>query len=179
METRDKITLGKPVMRMHNGVRLEDGEPFLWEVNGAEGVCIRLDRGLEDRYYLTDERGEGSASAQPCYGSLEEALASVRARVDETWSKAYITKFKYTEDKSAPSGKVLDVWFDSHQENAGHYSTQGQAETEMGLIRLHEVTIDSCEGGRHVLRKFGVEQRKPDEFVIFCEGPFVKLERAS
>ncbi|MFZ0802880.1 MAG: hypothetical protein WAN70_12020 [Terriglobales bacterium] len=139
METREKVTLGKPVMRMSGSIRMDEGEPFLWEVNGAESVRIKLDRGLKDWYYITDEMGEGSASAQPRYASLEEALASVQARIDGTWSKAYITKIKYTEDKTAPSGKVLDVWFDSHQKNAGHYATSEQAEIEMGLIRLHEV----------------------------------------
>jgi hypothetical protein len=151
-----------------------------WKVEPLErDVFIWSDLGRPPEFRITDERGDGFASGQPYYASLEEALASLEVRLYGTWSKAYVTKFKYTEDKKAPHGKVLDVWFDSHQENAGHYATREHAEIEANLIKLHEVTIDSCNGGRHVIRKFGVEQRKPGEFVISCEGPFTRQAIAS
>jgi len=67
-------------MWMRNGVRMEDGEPFLWEVNGAEGVRIQLHRGLEDRYYITDEAGKVPAPEHPWYPTVEAALESIRSR---------------------------------------------------------------------------------------------------
>lgn len=87
--------------------------------------------------------------------------------------KAYITK--WTEEPQERHIRV-DVRFDSHQENAAYWPTREEAENECAVFDSLKIVIPSAEGGTHVCKGFKVEERTPDEFILFCEGPFIQLE---
>jgi hypothetical protein len=167
MNTPEKITLGKPVMSAHNSIRLEDGEPFLWEVNGMEGVCIRMERGIEERYYVTDEGRDRPASEHPWYATVEAALDSLRFRK----KRIYVGKSWYPKDVP-PLERRLQVEFWEKPKSARYYETAWAAEADCQSIFRRGIETKLPDGRTRVLTDFKVEQIGPKEYVIYCEDPF-------
>jgi hypothetical protein len=91
-----------------------------------------------------------------------------------TMLKAYITK--WTEEPQERHTR-FDVRFDSHPQNAAYWKTKEQAENECVIFDRLNIVIPSAEGGTHICNGFRVEERKPEEFVIFYEGPFIPQSR--
>jgi hypothetical protein len=86
--------------------------------------------------------------------------------------KAYVSRSEYRKEPPEERN-ILDVLFTSNIESAAHYSTHEQAELDCKLIydRGH-IQIEPQPGWKHTLKDFKVEERRPNEFVISCEGPF-------
>jgi hypothetical protein len=90
--------------------------------------------------------------------------------------KAYVHRSEYRKEPPEERN-TLDVWFCSKIENAAYYETRELAEFDCKLIfDRGNIQIDTPYGWKHTLKDFRVEERKPSEFVIFCEGPFVVKE---
>jgi hypothetical protein len=86
--------------------------------------------------------------------------------------KAYVRRSWYPKESEALRHH-LQVAFTSKPEGANWYDTRQEAESDCANIFNRGIVIDSSEGGKQTLRNFRVEERKPGEFVIFCEGPFI------
>jgi hypothetical protein len=78
---RMEITIGEPVAWLRSGRVFGTGEPYQWSVNGVDSVFVYRLRGLEDRWYITDEGREKRASERPHYPTREAAIESLRSRV--------------------------------------------------------------------------------------------------
>lgn len=170
-----EVTLGKPVMSMHGSRRLADGEPFLWSVNRQigtatepiEGIFIHLNRGLEDRYYVTDERRDRPASEQPWYPTIEAALESIRSRK----KRVYVGRSWYPKDVP-PRERRLQVEFREKPEAANYYETEQDAEADCVSIFRRGIETKLRDGRNRTLEDFKVEQIGSKKFVIYCEDPF-------
>src|ERR1700733_5486133 len=91
--------------------------------------------------------------------------------------KAYVCRSEYR--KEPPEERhIRDVLFCANIENAMHYETREEAESDCQMIyERGNIQIDTAVGWKHILKNFQVEERRPREFVIFCEGPFVLKEK--
>jgi len=77
-------------------------------------------------------------------------------------------------ERETPEGRTkVDVWFDHRPEKAVCGKTRKQAEDDCALLDCYRVKIPLSEGSEHVCGSFKVEERSPEEFVVFCEVPFV------
>lgn len=90
--------------------------------------------------------------------------------------KAYVSRAEHRKEPPEERN-ILDVWFSSNIESAAYYETRELAEMDCKMIfdRGH-IQIDTPQGWKHTLKNFRVEERRPNEFVIFCEGPFTIKE---
>jgi hypothetical protein len=70
-----------------------------------------------------------------------------------------------------------DFTFDSHAENARHWSTFDEADVNCMQLNRLGVLISSSGGATHTLRDFQVEETASGEFSICCEGPFIQREK--
>ncbi len=84
--------------------------------------------------------------------------------------KGYISRWERCKE---PQTHVMDYWFTSNPNSAAHWETKEHAEVDCKAFFNDIITIPSSLGGTHVCRDFTVEERKPDEFVVFCEAPFI------
>jgi len=91
--------------------------------------------------------------------------------------KRYVSKH---QQRKEPGGKRLpiDMWFTSEIEEAESAESRPEAAANSWLFNKSDIEIDSSEGGKHTLKNFRFEERRPKEFVIFCEGPFVVEEKS-
>jgi hypothetical protein len=87
--------------------------------------------------------------------------------------KGYLAKWKI---RDAPESHITDYWFNSKIENAAHWTTEEQAEIDCAMLNKLPITIPSSEGGLHSITDFKVEKRAEEEFVIFCDAPFIPTE---
>jgi hypothetical protein len=85
--------------------------------------------------------------------------------------RAYVRKEEYVSDEKKEFGRRYDVWFGS-KESAMHWESMEEAQAAVNFFERKKIEIDLPSGGRHVCTGFQVEERKPGELVIFCDGPF-------
>lgn len=84
--------------------------------------------------------------------------------------KGYLSRWKLREK---PEEQIMDYWFDSRPEKAACWEKREDAENDCVIFNYHHIVIPSSEGGTHVCKDFKVEQRAPNEFVVFCVAPFI------
>ena|SRR6266478_4856198 len=82
--------------------------------------------------------------------------------------KAYVSRWKEWE-KSEES--KIDYWFAAHAENAAYWKTREEAESNCPIFDYHHIAISSPSCGTHICSDFKVEERAPNEFVVFCLWP--------
>lgn len=87
--------------------------------------------------------------------------------------KAYVTGSKWRERPEEEN--IVDVAFDSHQENAKIFETREEAESACIMLDRWRVVVPSADGGTYVGSGFKVEERSLAKFVVACEGPFIFL----
>lgn len=88
--------------------------------------------------------------------------------------KGYIRGLKLSRDP-----KREDTFFFTANPNSAFYwQSREQAESECRMFDGYRIKIPSALGGTYICNKFKVEERKPGEFVIFCEAPF-KIENTN
>lgn len=85
-------------------------------------------------------------------------------------AKAYISRWKFRE---GPEDHITDYWFTSNPESAAFWGTKEGAENDCVIFNRQNISIDSAAGQTHV-GTFEVEQRAPNEYVVFCDAPFMK-----
>jgi hypothetical protein len=83
--------------------------------------------------------------------------------------KGYVTNHWTVKNQPAR----MDFSFDSHANNAMVWETKEEAKTACTVFNNYKVRIPSAEGGFHTCFGFKSEARRPGEFVVFCEAPFV------
>ncbi len=90
--------------------------------------------------------------------------------MDAPWIKAYVHSAKF---RTTPQERhIRDVLFTTKIEDAMHYDSREEAQSDVQLIFENRIQIDTIGGFKHTLEHFRVEERSPKEFVIWCEGPF-------
>jgi hypothetical protein len=89
----------------------------------------------------------------------------------EVLMRGYIRKEAYVDDEKAPFGKRYDVWF-ADKEHAMHWDTIEEAKSAVKFFEGKRIEISLSDGGKRVCTGFEIEERKPGEFVIFCDTPF-------
>jgi hypothetical protein len=86
-------------------------------------------------------------------------------------SKAYILRSKRREKPE--ERHITDFWFTTDPKKAGYYETKEAAANDCVLFERFPISIPSSEGGTHTCTGFKVEELGANEFVIFCEAPFI------
>jgi hypothetical protein len=81
------------------------------------------------------------------------------------------------EDRTRELGKRKDYFFTNNVDSAAYWETEEEAAANCKFLDDSQIVIDSPEGGQHIGKGFQVEQRAPDEFVIFCYAPFIIREK--
>jgi hypothetical protein len=85
--------------------------------------------------------------------------------------KGYINRWK--EREKPEERQIVDYWFTSNAMKAACWETESEAENNCVIFDCHRIVIPSSKGGTHVCKDFKVEQRAPNEFVVFCVAPFI------
>ena len=72
-----------------------------------------------------------------------------------------------------PDSHLDDFRFCEVAKDAAFYTDRVIAENDCTMLnRGIIVSVPSEQGGKYVIRDFGVEEREPGTWVIFCHGPF-------
>jgi hypothetical protein len=84
--------------------------------------------------------------------------------------RGYVSRQEFRQNDSR---KTLDVWFTSNPEAAWNWGTREEAQAACKYYEDLEVTINSALGGTHICSGFKSQARKPGEFIVFCDAPFI------
>jgi hypothetical protein len=87
--------------------------------------------------------------------------------------KLYIQSFLTHKEPE----KGVEYWFCSDAAKAHSWATKQLAQIDGGHIGT--ITIHSSQGTPYVCSDFKIEQRAPNEFVIFYEVPFLPVAEAT
>jgi hypothetical protein len=90
--------------------------------------------------------------------------------------KGYVQGWRETEK---PRPYFLDYWFDSRPDEAAVWKTKEEADIDCRLFDRHRIEIPASWGGNHICSGFKSEERKPGEFVVFCEAPFIPKQASA
>jgi hypothetical protein len=86
-------------------------------------------------------------------------------------TKAYISGWQ-PHDK--PEEMKTDYSFTSNPESAHCWTSKEEALIECKIFDVASIKVEPAESGAFICKGFQAEERRPGEFVIFCEGPFVR-----
>lgn len=67
----------------------------------------------------------------------------------------------------------VEVGFDSDSQKAHQWDALEEADIACHVFERWQIEIPSSKGGTHVCRDFRIEERAPNEYVVFCEAPFI------
>jgi hypothetical protein len=84
--------------------------------------------------------------------------------------KGYVS---YEGPPKDPQKYSLDYQFESDPMKAMYWSTKDEAEATCIIYNDRSIVIPSPEGDKYRCTNFRVEQRTPNEFIVFCEAPFI------
>jgi hypothetical protein len=87
--------------------------------------------------------------------------------------KLYIHHSEYSERPEDPNSR--DYWFRSDAVGARYWPTENAARDAGALFDQTRPTIKSPDGRPYVCSDFKIEERAPNEFVIFYEVPFLPV----
>jgi hypothetical protein len=86
--------------------------------------------------------------------------------------KTYISRWKPREK---PEEHKIDYGFCSDPASAAFWGTKEDAQNDGVTFERHRIVVHSSQGIPHVCSGFKIEQRAPNEFVIFYEVPFLPV----
>jgi hypothetical protein len=66
-----------------------------------------------------------------------------------------------------------DYLFTDKPENASKWDSKEQAEIDRTIWNKNGIEIPSSQGGNYVCKNFKIEEIIPNQFLIFCEAPFI------
>jgi hypothetical protein len=89
--------------------------------------------------------------------------------------KGYVHHWKVDD---SPDKRGIDYSFDSDAESVAVWASKEEADIDCRLFDRQNIRIPSALGGYHVCSNFRSEERRPGEFVIFCEAPFIRKASA-
>jgi hypothetical protein len=84
--------------------------------------------------------------------------------------KGYIST---EQQREKPEDRVVDYTFTSNPDSAMFWSTKEEADAACMIFDSRRIVIPSANGGKHCCSGFTTEERKPNEFVVFCHAPFI------
>jgi hypothetical protein len=90
--------------------------------------------------------------------------------------KTYISRWAHREK---PEEHKIDYGFCSDAVSAAFWETEEDAQNDAVIFERHHIVIHSAQGIPHICSGFKIEQRAPNEFVIFYEVPFLPVAAAS
>lgn len=85
--------------------------------------------------------------------------------------RGYVKGYENIKDENAPFGFRWDVWFGT-KEDGMTWKTREEAERACGWFENRAIKLRLVDGGTHICKGFKVEERKPGQFVIYCDAPF-------
>jgi hypothetical protein len=86
--------------------------------------------------------------------------------------KAYITDSRDLPGAGGGSTPV-EVYFTFNPEHAAAlWSTREHAQHACRVFDSYNIRVSWVEDDSYICKDFQVEERSPQQFVIFCEGPF-------
>jgi hypothetical protein len=86
--------------------------------------------------------------------------------------KAYVQRW---EERDSPHVRHLEYFFTSSPENAATWPAKDEADIDCKwFFERGKIRIPSAQGGYHICSGFRSEERRPGEFVVFCEAPFIR-----
>jgi hypothetical protein len=88
--------------------------------------------------------------------------------------KGYISRIEGRTKPGQTPG--TDYLFTSNPNSAMHWETKEAALWVCTDFNDGGISIPSALGGTYVCKNFEPEQRKPHEFVISCEAPFIPVQ---
>jgi hypothetical protein len=86
-------------------------------------------------------------------------------------AKRYVHHIEHRTDSQTGS-MMTDVYFTQYKEKATYCATEQDAESECFILDNGQISITTAEGHSHRCKDFEFEERKPREFVMFCDAPF-------
>jgi hypothetical protein len=86
--------------------------------------------------------------------------------------KGYVRKWERRED---PKDNRIDYWFCELAKDAAVWDTREKAQNDCAIFNLG-IEIIVPPASVYVCRDFKVEEFEPNQYVIFCEAPFVVRE---
>jgi hypothetical protein len=78
------------------------------------------------------------------------------------------------EIKEAAQERGIEYSFDSSDERVATWVSKEEAEIDCRLFDHQHIRIPSALGGHHICSSFKCEERRPGEFVVYCEAPFIR-----
>jgi hypothetical protein len=86
--------------------------------------------------------------------------------------KAYV---RCWEEQDSPYGRHLEYFFNASPESAATWPSKDEADIDCkGFFEREKIRILSAWGGYHICSGFKSEERRPGEFVVYCEAPFIR-----
>jgi len=86
--------------------------------------------------------------------------------------KAYVQRW---EDRDSPYGRHLEYFFTSKAENTATWPARDDADNDCRFfLDRQNIRILSARGGYHICTHFKSDERRPGEFVVYCEAPFIR-----
>lgn len=86
--------------------------------------------------------------------------------------KAYVQRW---EEQDSPYGRHLEYFFTASPENAATWPAKDEADIDCKWVfERSNIRILSARGGYHTCTNFKSEERRPGEFVVYCEAPFIR-----
>lgn len=78
----------------------------------------------------------------------------------------------YWEDNKN-SSLLIDYVFTSRREIAAVWTSREDAQSDCDLVfNRQDIRIDVASAGKFTCGDFKVDERRPGEFVVYCEAPF-------
>jgi hypothetical protein len=91
--------------------------------------------------------------------------------LNDLMEKRYVHHIEHRTDPQVGS-MMTDVYFTQYKEKATYHHTEQDAESECFILDNAQISITTAEGHAHRCKDFKFEERKPGEFIIFCDAPF-------
>jgi len=86
--------------------------------------------------------------------------------------KGYVQRW---EEKDGAQGRSLEYCFTSNPDSAATWPDREEADLDCRFVfDRQNIRIPSAWGGYHICSDFNSEERRPGEFVVFCEAPFIR-----
>jgi hypothetical protein len=82
------------------------------------------------------------------------------------------------EIKESARDRGLEYSFDSDADCVAVWASKEEADIDCRLFNRQNICIPSALGGFHMCSDFRSEERRPGEFVVFCEAPFIRKASA-
>jgi hypothetical protein len=85
--------------------------------------------------------------------------------------KGYVRHYKAIDK---PDRRDVEIELTSNPQLGAYWGTLEEADRDCRSYNSWRIRITSASGDEHTCTGFKSEQRRPGEFVVFCEVPFIR-----